>query len=384
MTQALAEGPLGAALLPVERGDLDQARPLLSAAVDGGVSTGANASLFHGAPALEFVLSRAGQAGSRVRAATDRVVTARLAAASRRRKSGRLPALAEFDLIQGIAGLTALLLSREETPRLALETLGYLVSLARPLTADGRELPGWWSPDGPGRERAPGGHGNNGVAHGAGGILAALAIGARKGVRVNGHEAAIEVFASWLERWGASWWITLPQLSAGVPPQPPPLRPSWCYGTLGIARALQLAGLTAGNDHRRQAAEDAALTALGDPARLARVTDASLCHGWAGILTVTQAIAADSPAPERFAAPVRMARDRLATGIAALTKPGLLEGRAGAQLALDGTDSTGWTRALLIRLPGDSRECPSTTTTLWHQRRSNGSTPSSPSPAIPG
>ena len=120
-------------------------------------------------------------------------------------------------------------------------------------------------------------------------------------------------------------------------------------GTIGIARALQLAGLAAGNDHRRQAAEDAALAALGDPARLARVTDASLCHGWAGILTVTQAIAADSPAPERFAAPVRLGRDRLATEIAALPKPGFLEGRAGAQLALDGTDSTGWTRALLIR-----------------------------------
>jgi lantibiotic biosynthesis protein len=384
MTQALAEGPLGAALLPVERGDLDKARPLLSAAVDGGVSTGANASLFHGAPALEFVLSRAGQADSRVRAAADRVTADRLAAARRRREAGRLPALAEFDLIQGIAGLTALLLSREETPTLALDALGYLVSLARPVTVDGRELPGWWSPDGPGRETTPDGHGNNGVAHGAGGILSALAIGMRTGVHVDGQEAAIEVFASWLETWGASWWITLPQLSAGAPPQPPPLRPSWCYGTLGIARALQLAGLAAGNDHRRQAAEDAALAALGDPARLARVTDASLCHGWAGILTVTQAIAADSPAPERFAAPVRLARDHLATEIAALTKPGFLEGRAGAQLALHGTDSTGWTRALLIRLPGDSRECTSTTTTLWHQHRSNGSTPSSPSPAIPG
>ena len=349
MTQALAEGPLGAALLPIERGDLDQARPLLAAAVDGGVSAGANASLFHGAPALEFVLSRAGQAGPRVRAATDRVVAARLAAASCHRKSGRLPSLAEFDLIQGIAGLTALLLSRQETSPLAMDALGYLVFLARPVTADGRELPGWWSPDGPGRETTPGGHGNNGVAHGVAGILSALAIGARTGVRADGQEAAIEVFASWLERWGATWWITLPQLSAGVPPQPPPLRPSWCYGTIGIARALQLAGLAAGNDHRRQAAEDAALAALGDPARLARVTDASLCHGWAGILTVTQAIAADSPAPERFAAPVRLGRDRLATEIAALPKPGFLEGRAGAQLALDGTDSTGWTRALLIR-----------------------------------
>jgi hypothetical protein len=349
LTQALSEGPLGAALLPVERGDLAAARPLLAAAVDGGVSTGANASLFHGAPALEFVLGRAGQASWRVRAATDRVAAARLAAARRRHESGRLPALAEFDLIQGIAGLTALLLSREETPPLAVDGLSYLASLRFPVAAASGELPGWWSPNGPGREESLGGHANNGVAHGAAGILSALAIGASTGVWVHGQEAAIEEFASWLERWGASWWITLPQLSAGVPPQPPPLRPSWCYGTIGIARALQLAGLAAGNDHRRQAAEDVALAALGDPARLDRVTDASLCHGWAGILAVSRAIAADSPAPERFAAPLRLARDRLAAGITALPKPGFLEGRAGAQLALDGTDSTGWTRALLIR-----------------------------------
>jgi protein-L-isoaspartate(D-aspartate) O-methyltransferase len=352
MTQALAEGPLGAALLPVERGDLAAARPLLAAAVDSGVSTGADASLFHGAPALEFVLSRAGHPGWRVRAATDRVTAGRLAAARRRRESGRLPGLAEFDLIQGIAGLTALLLSRDQTPPLALDALRYLASLQLPVTVGGRELPGWWTPGGPAHQEAPGGHANNGVAHGAAGILSMLAIAALTGVRADGQEAAIEVLASWLETWGASWWITLPQLSAGVAPQPPPLRPSWCYGTLGVARALQLAGLAAGNGQRRQAAEDTALAALGDPERLARVTDASLCHGWAGILTVTRAIAADSPAPERFAAATRLARARLDAGIGSLPRPGFLEGRAGAQLALDGTDSTGWTRALLIRLPG--------------------------------
>ncbi|MFF3662881.1 hypothetical protein [Streptomyces olivochromogenes] len=31
-----------------------------------------------------------------------------------------------------------------------------------------------------------------------------------------------------------------------------------------------------------------------------------------------------------------------------LPKPGFMEGRAGAQLALDGTDATGWTSALLL------------------------------------
>jgi lantibiotic biosynthesis protein len=349
MPQALSEGTLGAALLPVERGDLAEARPLLATAVAGGVSAGSNASLFHGAPALEFVLSRAGQDSWHVRAATDRVMTARLAAARRRYESGRLPALQEFDLIQGIAGLTALLLSREEPPPLAADALSYLTSLQRPVTVDGRELPGWWSPDGPGHEKAPGGHGNNGVAHGAAGILSALAIGAIRGVRVDGQETAIDAFASWLETWGASWWVTLQELSTGVPPRPTALRPSWCYGTIGVARALQLAGLATGDHSRRQAAEDAALAALGDPARLARVTDASLCHGWAGILTVTGAVAADSPVPERFDAPLRLVRHRLASEIAALPKPGFLEGRAGAQLALDGTDTTGWTRALLIR-----------------------------------
>jgi hypothetical protein len=43
MPQAMSEGPLGAALLYLERGDLAAARPLLASAVDGGV--GANASL---------------------------------------------------------------------------------------------------------------------------------------------------------------------------------------------------------------------------------------------------------------------------------------------------------------------------------------------------
>ena len=111
-TQALAEGALGVALLHIERGDLAGARPLLAQAVAGGVSTGANACLFHGAPALEFVLGRAGRADRNVQAAVDRVVSARLAAASRRRQSARLPHLAEFDHIRGLTGLGALLLTR--------------------------------------------------------------------------------------------------------------------------------------------------------------------------------------------------------------------------------------------------------------------------------
>jgi hypothetical protein len=123
---------------------------------------------------------------------------------------------------------------------------------------------------------------------------------------------------------------------------------SWCYGDCGIARALQLAAIAVGDPARSRAAEDAALAALTDPSSLDRVTDASLCHGWAGLLATTRAIAADSLTPDLFTEPINRIAGRLAAGVGALTKPGFLEGRASARLALEGTDTTGWTRALLI------------------------------------
>jgi lantibiotic biosynthesis protein len=336
------------ALLYIERDDLSAARPLLIEAVADGVSTGANASLFHGAPALEFVLGRAGRADRDVQTAVDRIVAARLAAAGRRRESQRLPSLAEFDLIRGLTGLGALLLTRAGSPRLLEQVLTYLVSLTRPVDANGRALPGWWSHDSPAHEEMAGGHGNNSVAHGIAGPLTLLSIAARRGIVVEGQYDAIKTFARWLERFGAFYWITLGQLSAHEPPQAPPLRPSWCYGVAGIARALQLVAIAVGDPARRQRAEDIALAALTDPGRLGLITDASLCHGWAGLLTVTQAVAADSTTPDRFAVCIRQIHRHLAGGIAALPKPGFMEGRAGAQLALEGTNTTGWTRSLLI------------------------------------
>ncbi|WP_345493146.1 lanthionine synthetase LanC family protein [Streptomyces flavovirens] len=81
--------------------------------------------------------------------------------------------------------------------------------------------------------------------------------------------------------------------------QPPATEPacrSWCYGQPGTARAQQLAALALGNPARHQAAEDTVKTLLTVPQQLAH-TDSALCHGWAGLLTLSRAVAADSPAP---------------------------------------------------------------------------------------
>ncbi|GHJ36678.1 lanthionine synthetase C family protein [Streptomyces sp. TS71-3] len=347
-TQDLSEGVLGVALLHIERGDLPSAHNSLEHAVAEGVSAGANASLFHGAPALEFVLSCAGRADRDVRNVVDRMVTVRLAAAHWRRASGALPYLGEFDLIRGLTGLAALLLTRGGVPALLKEILSYLVSLSRPVYIEGRDLPGWWSQSGPADEEMDGGHGNNGVAHGIAGPLAVLSLATRHGIRVPGQHDAIEVFAHWLDTYGCCYWTTQDELTDPEPPKPAPTRPSWCYGPPGIARVQQLAALALGDPARRLAAEDTIASALSDAAHLDRIRDASLCHGWAGLVTLVRAVADDSTAPSRFTPLIDDLTTRLAADLAHLPKPGFMEGRAGAQLALDGTNSTGWTRALLI------------------------------------
>lgn len=347
-TQALSEQALGVALLHIERGDDDAAKHCLSKAVAGGVSVGGNACLFHGAPALEFVLSRAGRVDYRVQDAVDRVVAARLAAAWKRQGSGALPSLAEFDLIRGLTGLGAVLLTRLEGSPLSNEVLRYLVALSKPVSIDGWVLPGWWSAVGPDGEEMAGGHGNNGVAHGIAGPLALLSIAVRQGTQIPGQLDAIEVFTRWLDGNGGRYRTSRDQLSEPEQPDLAAARPSWCYGVLGVARSQQLAGLALGDRTRQQQAETTALAALTNPNALKRITDASLCHGWAGLLTVTRAIAADSPAPQPFAPLIRHLRSRLAAETDALNKPGFMEGATGAHLALAATNTTGWTKALLI------------------------------------
>jgi len=343
--QDLAEGALGVALLHIQRGDADRARACITAAIADGVSTGANACLYHGAPAVEFVLRCAGRDNATVREQVDRAVMRRLALARQRRCLGpdAMVELADFDLIRGLTGLGALLLFRDSPPDLLTEVLAYLVALAQP-RPDG--LPGWWCASGLDEGPAEGGHSNNGMAHGIAGPLALLALAARAGVTVDGQLGAIRVCDSWLEEHAGSYWTSRSQVRNPSPQLP--ARPSWCYGALGIARARQLAAIALGEDARRRSAEDVALTALKDPHIIGRITDAGLCHGWAGLLTVARALAADSTEPGRFDSTCAGLEQTLIADFDGLTKPGFLEGRAGAELAMAGPDTTGWTRALLI------------------------------------
>ncbi|HEY3952743.1 MAG TPA: lanthionine synthetase C family protein [Streptosporangiaceae bacterium] len=271
----------------------------------------------------------------------------RLAAAHQRIDMGHLPELREFDLISGLTGIGVYLLHRQACGELLEDILAYLVRLTGPIHSQGETVPGWWTGNGladqPSADR-PGGHGNLGLAHGITGPLALLSAGMRRGITVPGQADAIAIICSWLDQWrigtGArAWWpglISRLEHRHGHVHQEGPQRPSWCYGTPGIARAQQLAGLATGNMGRQHAAELALAGCVTDKSQLAQLQDASVCHGWAGLTLTTRRAAADadpdSPLPNLVPHLADQLREAAASDHSLRAGSGLLLGADGVEL----------------------------------------------------
>ncbi|GAA1985862.1 lanthionine synthetase C family protein [Kitasatospora viridis] len=373
--QSLDAGALGPVLAHIEYahtgdGDWATAHRLAAATVAAPISSDpATTGLFHGAPAVAFTLNTAGPgAYQRALAVLDQHVADltrhRLEAAHARIDAGRLAELREWDLINGLTGIGAHLLERHGDTQQAREVLAYLVRLTEPVTVNGEQLPGWWSVNGPSdtpSPRWPGGHANFGIAHGIAGPLALLSSAMRRGITVAGQPEAIERICAWLDRWRSysrarTWWpemISRTEWSAEASHHPGPQRPSWCYGTPGLARAQQLAGLALADPRRQRAAEDALLSCVRDPVQLFDLSDATLCHGWAGLLLTTWRAAADA-ADDRLAAELPRLAARFDQHLHRAGMPaetGLLEGTTGIDLVRHTTATeppTRWDACLLL------------------------------------
>jgi hypothetical protein len=376
--QSLATGAAGIALLHAERGHAGigpwaTVHIWLAQAAGDGIGTTADTGLYRGAAAVAFALHTA--AGNRryqqAIATIDTAVTVsthhRLDHAEARIAAGKRPTLAEYDLISGLTGLGAHLLRHHPGDDALGRVLTYLVRLTQPVHHDGETLPGWWTHQSPRSDLStalPGGHANAGLAHGIAGPLALLGLALRHSASVEGQRDAIERIFAWLDTWrqhrdtGAWWpqWITRAEHHRGRIEQAGPQRPSWCYGTPGIARAQQLAAIATGDTTRRRHAEQALTDCLADPTQVSQVTDIGLCHGRAGVFQTAWHAAADAATPA-LANQLPNLANRLAElsepGAHRKVKPGLLEGEAGLALALHTAASnrrpiSGWDRCLLL------------------------------------
>ena len=340
------------------------------------VTANASASLFYGAPAVAFVLhTGAHPAYAGMLAALDEHVNdltaLKLAAAYQRIDRGELTWPGEYDLISGLAGLGVYHLVRHGSADsgMTAAVLGYLVALSEPVCRHGESLPGWWSGTGPASTPDPAwprGHLNLGMAHGIAGILALLSGAMRSGIQVDGHARAVSELCATFDRYrqgsgACPWWpamISLSEYKNGTANSERQARPSWCYGTSGQGRAQQLAGLAL-SDHKRMRVAERALAGCALDRQATRLlTDASLCHGWAGLVQALWRAAIDALDPGPLQAALREARRGMEDQLARTGPPassGLLEGRSGIMLAQNDLPRTGggspaWDACLLLTL----------------------------------
>lgn len=252
-----------------------------------------------GAPAVGFLLTcfPSGYCDdllSQIDGHVYETINHRLAAASLRIERGQLPRSSEFDLISGLTGFGVYLLRRRTNDDLLRQILEYLGLLIQPVTLLGTKVPGWWETGGPGGDNASRwaeGHANMGLAHGIAGPLALLAISMRSNIAVPTAETTIRSICAAYDRcatgsgWATHWpsMLTWRRHREGCLGPDAPSRPSWCYGTPGIARSLQLAGLAIGDNDRVLLAQRSMAGSLAQGAQTRLLTDSSLCHGWTGV-----------------------------------------------------------------------------------------------------
>ncbi|WP_155547620.1 lanthionine synthetase C family protein [Amycolatopsis camponoti] len=373
--QSLARGAVAEALLHVERawigtGSWTMAQAHVRRVAAGPVDAADHTGLYYGAPAVAFLLHAAASRHPSYHAASQtmdehvlRLTRRRLATAATRIDRSQAATFAEYDLFYGLTGIGALLLRRHPDSDELAGILRYVVTLVtRPRHEDGVALPGWWVAHDPDEILpTPGGHANFGMAHGAAGLLSLIALATLRCRVVDGQHYAIAALTQWFDRWrqdgpeGPWWpqWITRDELRTGRPVLNGSGRASWCYGTVGIARAQQLAALATGDTQRQEAAENALAASLTDT-QLDRITEPGLCHGIAGVFQTSfrACLDARSPALARRlpALAERIARHTRSLGDEA---NGLLTGRAGVDLALETArhstpPHTGWDACLLI------------------------------------
>ncbi|WP_406153197.1 lanthionine synthetase C family protein [Streptomyces sp. NBC_01023] len=373
--QSLATGAAGITLFHIEqaaagRATWHAAHRWIGQAAAGDITATDSTGLYLGAPAVAFVLQSVPRsvehlyrdAHTALHAHVVNLAHRRVDSALARMYRGAHPTFAEYDTFYGLTGIGVYLLRTDPYGSAMERVLRYLVSLAHPLDNDGLSTPGWWVDHDPRRTGSlPGGHGNLGAAHGITGPLLLLAQAHRRGIQIDGQSEAIHAICAHLDTWrqesdAGPWWpehLTLTDLKTGRPHQHGPARPSWCYGTPGIARAGQLAAIALGDRALQLRYEVALHQCLSDPVQLGRITDNSLCHGWAGLYQTVYRAAQDARTPHLGSWLPALAKGLIAQAHSELSGPGFLDGTAGCALALttisaNRAPTTEWDTCLLL------------------------------------
>jgi lantibiotic modifying enzyme len=196
----------------------------------------------------------------------------------------------DYDLISGLVGYGVYALGRLQHPHgqaIAMKVLDHLDAIKVPgpkgvgwTWATAPELLPAWQ-----REHSPNGYYNMGLAHGVPGVIAMLGHYVAEGVAPERSRALLEGAVTWLlserEREGLGYCFPTTR-SIGVEDREIPSRVAWCYGDLGLAVALLIAGRGASEPAWEAAALEVARHSAARRLANSGAADSGLCHGHAG------------------------------------------------------------------------------------------------------
>ena len=282
----------------------------------------------------------------------------------------------EYDLINGLVGLGVYALEGLPRPS-AAAVLERIVARLAERARDEPEGAAWFSPPEriPEHQRKehPEGFFNLGLSHGAAGIVAVLGGACAAGTA--GARPLLDRAMDGLlaRRLPADGICCFPHFYVpGVETRASRL--AWCYGDPGMAVALLVAGRGAGEPEWERIALEVARSAARRPEVEARVQDAGLCHGAAGVAHIFHRMYVTT-GDEELAAAARSWYEQTLSyhapglGVGGFRSwstggpddtldwrddPGFLEGAAGVGLALLAAVSPvdpGWDRIFLESLP---------------------------------
>lgn len=199
-----------------------------------------------------------------------------------------VPTPADYDLISGPAGWGLYALERWPHPR-AVRALELIVDLFEERAEKVPQGYRWWTsqeilPPWQ-REYAPNGYYNLGLSHGIPGVCVFLSQALERGIRPRVAASLLEGAVDWVlaQRISGASGLSFPTsvTEDGKPPRPSRL--AWCYGDLGVAAALHVAGQSQGNRSWTAEALSIARRAAVVPVAEGGVVDAGLCHGASGV-----------------------------------------------------------------------------------------------------
>lgn len=207
-----------------------------------------------------------------------------------------------FEFIYGLSGALRYVIdfnNDEEMHSTAFKIVELLVKRSHEKIIDRHKVPGWhYYPSQIELKNmtksAENGVINYGLSHGMGGPLMTLSLAYSKGIRINGLKEAIdsifyEYFKASYRINGVIYWpssLTLEQYIGQEEVISTPRQMSWCYGSIGILRAMYLASIYMSNEENK-------IFATNELIKIAKMESNDYllsmpinCHGFAGAVSI--------------------------------------------------------------------------------------------------